>query len=160
MNSTLSSAKSFSELARGFCAWVEEPSLLESKEVAAAVWLAQLHAAALRLPEIGVENEEDLPDIPYSAFAAAQCNLALFSGMYYRECFNPDPAVGDPPAAGDVGDDLLDVYLDVKRGLLVFERDQVAEALWNWSFLHRIHWGHHAVGALFALHCLPQAATG
>ena len=55
---------------------------------------------------------------------------------------------------GDIGDDMLDIYKDIKAGCLLFERGEWTEAVWQWSFLHRIHWGRHAVGALFALHCL------
>ncbi|WP_457427361.1 hypothetical protein [Roseateles sp. P5_E7] len=32
------------------------------------------------------------------------------------------------------------------------EQDRVAGALWHWSFMYRIRWGKHAVGALSALY--------
>ncbi len=55
---------------------------------------------------------------------------------------------------GDVGDDLLDIYQDVRAGLVAFDSGEVSDAAWHWSFLYRIHWGRHAVGGLFALHCM------
>jgi Domain of unknown function (DUF5063) len=67
---------------------------------------------------------------------------------------HPDPTLREEPVMSDVGDDLLDTYHDIRRGLLLFDAQQADEALWHWSFLHQIHWGRHAVGALFALHCL------
>jgi len=63
-------------------------------------------------------------------------------------------ALTDESCMGDVGDDLLDVYHDVRGGLVAFDRGEVNDAAWHWSFLHRIHWGRHAVGGLFALHCM------
>ena len=58
---------------------------------------------------------------------------------------------------GDVGDDLLDTYKDIKAGALLSQAGRVEEALWHWSFMHRIHWGRHALGALAALHAKDGA---
>ncbi len=55
---------------------------------------------------------------------------------------------------GDAGDDLLDAYKDIKGGLILFDQGQTAEAAWHWAYLQRTHWGRHAVGAIFALHCM------
>ena len=149
-----SSTPAFAEVAHAFCAWCEGPSLGVEKEASVAAWLAKLYAAALALPEVESESEEGLPNLPEAALASARENLACFNGWYYREFFDPDPTLEDEPVMGDIGDDLLDTYKDIKGGCLLFERGEVAEALWQWSFLHRVHWGRHAVGALFALHCL------
>ncbi|MCE4557500.1 DUF5063 domain-containing protein [Roseateles cellulosilyticus] len=81
-----------------------------------------------------------------------KANLSQFSGLYYREVFDPDPQLNDEVVIGDVADDLLDIYLDLRRGLLTFERGEDQKALWHWSFSHRIHWGRHCVGALMGLH--------
>lgn len=107
------------------------------------------------LPEVGCETSDDgLPDIPAQMLDQAKSNLAAFNGWYYREYFDPDPLLRDESGLGDIGDDMLDIYKDVRAGLLLFDAGQTADALWHWSFLHRIHWGRHAVGAIFALHCL------
>lgn len=149
----------FANLANAFCAWCEGPSLGAEKGVSIAVWLATLHAAALTLPKVEPQNKETLPNLPEAALAQARGNFACFNGWYYREFFDPDPALEDEPGIGDIGDDLLDIYQDIKAGSLLFERGEVTEALWHWSFLHRVHWGRHAVGALFALHCLSAKAA-
>ncbi len=52
---------------------------------------------------------------------------------------------------GDVGDDLMDTYKDVKIGSLLMAEGRVEEAIWHWFFMHQVHWGKHAVGALAAL---------
>lgn len=142
----------FADTARSFCAWCEgEGDLSDAK---AATWLCQLYGQALALPSVEPENEEGLPDVPPAALARATANLAPFNGRYYREVFDPDPALEEPPVVGDLGDDLLDTFLDIRRGLLLFERGETVEALWHWSFMHRVHWGRHCVGALLGLHGL------
>jgi hypothetical protein len=145
----------FAEIAHGFCTWCEGPSPGAEAEASAsaAAWLAKLYAAAISLPKVGPKNEDELPSIPEEALAKARINLARFNGWYYREFFDPDPTLNEEPVMGDIGDDLLDTYKDIKAGCLLYERGETTEALWHWSFLHRIHWGRHAVGALLALHC-------
>jgi Domain of unknown function (DUF5063) len=155
MNPTHTAAThAFAELARGFCRWCEGSPFAPEPEVMAASWLARLYAAALLLPSVGPENSDGLPDLPEAEVAQAQSNLACFNGDYYREYFDPDPMLDNASGMGDIGDDLLDTYKDIKAGCVLFDRAQPEEALWFWAFLHRIHWGRHAVGALFALHCL------
>ena len=144
----------FAEVARGFCEWCEGHSLGTEPEAVAAAWLCRLYAAALLLPAVGPENSEGLPALPQAEAARAQDNLSCFNGRYYREYFDPDPTLDEEPVMGDIGDDLLDTYKDIKAGCVLLARGQIAEAMWQWSFLHRVHWGRHAVGALFALHCL------
>jgi hypothetical protein len=145
----------FAEIARGFCASCENSAVSDTQ---AASWLCQLYSAALALPEVGPENSDGLPDLPSALLERAKKNLAGFNGRSYREYFNPDSSLNDESVMGDIGDDLLDTYKDIRAGLLLFERGETTEALWHWAFLHRIHWGRHAVGAIFALHCLSIGA--
>jgi len=143
----------FSEVARAFCAWCED-SGSELTDRQAAYWLCRLYAEALLLPKTESENDNGLPELPAGPLGKAASNLAAFSGRYYREVFDPDPLLDDEPGTGDIGDDLLDTYKDVRAGLVLFDRGETGEALWHWAFLHRIHWGRHVAGALYALHCL------
>lgn len=150
----------FAEIAAGFCAWCEANAFSRQPERQAASWLARLHASALELPDVEPENEDGLPSLPTHALASAKRNLAYFVGMYYRVVFDPSPELTDEPVIGDVGDDLLDIYKDVKAGLTLHEEGQLQEAVWHWSFLHRIHWGRHAVGALSALYGISAGEAG
>jgi hypothetical protein len=156
-SSDAANAWAFADLARGFCAWCESESLGPKVERTAASWLARLYAAALALPPTGPENDGNAPELAGPDVAQARANLGRYRGYLYREVFDPDPMAVDEPSMGDLGDDLLDIYGDLKRGLLLFLDGQVAEALWHWQFNHRVHWGHHAAGALYALHCLVVA---
>jgi hypothetical protein len=148
------SIATFAEVARGYCSWCEGDSLGPDSESQAAAWLARLYAAALVLPDREAQNSDGLPDLPQPQADRAKANLTPFLGWYYRESFDPHPHLTDEPCMGDVGDDLLDVYRDVRAGLVSFDRGNAHDAAWHWSFLFRIHWGHHAAGGLFALHCM------
>ncbi len=146
--------EAFADAAREFCNWCESVDGEKATETQAASLLCRLYAAALALPIVGCENSDGLPDLPPQLLGRAKQNLNIYNGRYYREFFDPDPMLSDSECMGDIGDDLLDTYKDVRAGLLVFEQGRTTDALWHWRFLHRIHWGRHAAGAIFALHCL------
>jgi hypothetical protein len=114
------SIASFAEVARGYCTWCEGDSLGPDPESQAAGWLARLYAGALVLPDRDAENSEGLPDLPQPHADRAKANLAPFQGWYYREFFDPHPHLTDESCMGDVGDDLLDIYRDVRAGLVSF----------------------------------------
>lgn len=153
------SAPAFAQLARGYCSWCEGAALGPEPEAQAAFWLARLYAAALGLPSADDADGDEDPELPAADLAQAESNLAPFRGWYYRECFDPDPLLSDEPGMGDLGDDLLDIYADIKRGLVLFDAGKAYEAVWHWSFFHKVHWGRHAVGGLFALHCMHLSKT-
>ena len=151
MNAVCEYVTQFAETAGAFCAWCESPASEGDREVQAAVWLARLHSAALLLPSAEPENEDGLPELPRKHLDAATSNLRYFAGWYYRTLFDPDPVNCNEPVIGDVGDDLLDTYKDVKAGLLLYVGGSLENALWHWSFMHEVHWGKHAVDAMVAL---------
>ncbi len=147
---------SFAELARGFCHWCENTSITVSHASQAASWLCKLYAAGLELPKVGMGYwDDDLPVLPQIQLENVKRNLSGLNGFYYRDYFDPDPAILESdPELGDVGDDLLDIYQDLKRGAVDFELGKLGGALWYWSRMHSDHWGRHAVGAIYAFHCL------
>lgn len=144
----------FASVAREFCNWCESVDADKATETQAASLLCRLYVAALALPVVDCENSDGLPDLSERLFDRAKQNLNIYNGRYYRKFFDPDPMLSDSECMGDIGDDLLDAYHDVRRGLLLFEQGNAIDAAWQWRFLHRIHWGRHAVGAIFALHCM------
>ena len=154
MNTNENAASSFASVANGFCTWCEGSTLGPKPEQIAASWLSRLYTAALLLPSVEAENSDGQPDLPETEVTKARGNLACFNSWYYREYFDPDPTLNDEPVMGNVGDDLLDTYKDIKTGCVLFKQGKPNEALWYWEFLYRVHWGRHAVGALFAVHCL------
>jgi len=168
----------FAELAEAFC------QLLEKDEDSAAhqlrevhLLLPQLYASALRLPAPTVlfsdedenDDDEDADEVPnvegeeLSKSAAialpAVSRLGEFLGhrAAYREVFDPHDwsgSEGSEEVAGSVLDDLSDIYLDLRRGLLLWRDGASGKALWEWRFNFEVHWGEHATGALRALYTL------
>ena len=53
---------------------------------------------------------------------------------------------------GSLADDIADIYRDVVSGLRAFQSGLRAEAIWEWGFNFRDHWGRHATEAIKALH--------
>ncbi|MDR2550848.1 MAG: DUF5063 domain-containing protein [Desulfobulbus sp.] len=150
-------AAEFAKIANGFCGWCETAFDLQSTEISAAVWLARLYAQALTLPDIEPENLNDPSAISPESLVKADKNLSAFDGYYYRMFFNPDSLSDEEPVMGNLGDDLRDIYKDIKEGLTLFESGELDNALWHWSFLYKVHWGRHASSALFAIHCKAVA---
>jgi hypothetical protein len=68
----------------------------------------------------------------------------------YWEVF--DPYNLEEPVVASLTDDVLDIYKEVKKGILLYELNEQVEAVWHWRFSFETHWGSHAVGAIRALH--------
>jgi hypothetical protein len=77
----------------------------------------------------------------------------------YREVFNPYEVDNEDPIIAALGDDLTDIYNDVKEGLDLFvqgDRKHVHDAVWLWRFHFLIHTGHHCASAMRPLHVLIE----
>ncbi|WP_338472636.1 DUF5063 domain-containing protein [Niallia sp. XMNu-256] len=101
------------------------------------VSLLDLYSKALYLPD--VEPEKDVvSDIKLSV------PQILFDEYdHYWQVFNPYHL--DDPVGASLSDDILDIYKDVKKGILFYTREI---NLRNFE----IDWGNHAVNAIRALH--------
>lgn len=153
-----STVSEFADLARAFCAWCEAASPGDDLARQLACWLARLHGAALGLPATkGDECGDQYPDLPEEALQHVKAKFAPLQGWFYREHLDLNPWAAEEVGMGDIGDDALDTYQDVKRGLLLHDAGLPGHALWFWSYMHRMHWGRHAAGAVYAIHCLQMA---
>lgn len=152
----MESLASFVEVVRSLCEFVEQASAFELPERLALGrrLLAQLVAAATYLPLVEPESEELLDD------AIRPPGWPGF-GPYdiYWEIY--DPYVDEEKVAGSLTDDFLDIYADVKRGLLGFDQGLHRDAIWDWRFHFDNHWGEHAVDGLRALQraCFGEPAA-
>jgi hypothetical protein len=106
--------------------------------------LLDLYSTALYLPEI------EPTDAEVSDFNISIPKIDFGQYNHYWEVFNPYDL--DEPLEGSLSDDIMDIYQDIKRGLLLFEKNKYIEAIWQWKFNFEIHWGNHAVDAIRALH--------
>jgi len=146
-------AAGFAHLARDYDAFLRASSglpLLERREHAA--WhLARLYAAALGLAPVTPADTHDPVDPP----PVIDPSVDLGDLDLYWLVFDPTQPDPDPPVAGSLGDDLLEINHDLQRGLHLFDQatpQAVTDAVWTWRFSFHMHWGRHALGALAALH--------
>ena len=142
--------QAFISAARGYCRVVEHAHELPLPERAARFIesLTAVYGAAIRLPEMG--ESLDLNSHP-----SRPAQWPGFDGLeHYWMVFDPYDMADHEPVVGDLTDDLLDIYRDLRRGLdILNERDSLGDAVLEWN-VHFTHWGHHAVDALCALHHL------
>ena len=111
--------------------------------------LLDLYSKALYLPEIEPKDTEALDfDIPVPKIDFGQYD-------HYWEIFNPYHL--DEPLEASLSDDIIDIYRDIKRGLLLYEKNKDIEAIWQWRFNFDIHWGNHVVDAIRALHSATKS---
>ncbi|WP_286228488.1 DUF5063 domain-containing protein [Neobacillus mesonae] len=108
------------------------------------VSLLDLYLKALYLPDVEPENDE-VSDIKLSV-----PQILLDEYDHYWKVFNPYHL--DEPVGASLSDDILDIYKDVKKGIILYEKNKYSEAIWEWKFNFEIHWGNHAVDAIRALH--------
>jgi hypothetical protein len=147
---------SFAQLAAEFCRWCESGAPGESPARAISQWFARLYAEGLQLSE--VEAEDGAPQNLAADTSKVEAALIHLRGYHYREIFDPDPRLDEEPCVGDIGDDLLEVYRDIRRGLEIYRQGFPQAAEWEWAFNFRIHWGRHVAAALLALHGLVHSS--
>jgi hypothetical protein len=83
----------------------------------------------------------------------------LFPFQYYWEIFEPVTDTPEEAVCGDITDDLGDIYIDVKEGLLAYPLSEQS-AVWHWRTTFGFHWGRHATSALRALHAYDPESAG
>ena len=147
----------FAAEAARFREWARDGS--DSGEIAARralIRIGMLYLAALQLPHEWSDELSDAPDAKgisdeerwsIDRSVAARLPFSDYARLY-------DPFVLPPEAAvvGTISDDIADIYGDVVSGLIEYEAGRTPQALWEWSFQLRSHWGRHATDAMFALH--------
>lgn len=139
--------RSFVEAARDFCEFVETASTVES--VAERLHLgrhclAKLVAAGAALPLVEATTDKVL------LWDGTPSDWPCFGPHdLYWEVF--DPYTDEDRVAGSLSDDFLEIYRDLKGGLVAFDDGLHQDAVWEWRFHFDHHWGEHAVDALRAL---------
>jgi hypothetical protein len=152
----------FAQEARSFCSWATGTDGTAMSIPVALRRVSSLYTAALDLPAPFTEGmsesvaEADPPSGSVVVVAGRASELPL---QVYWEVFDPITESPEEPVAGSIVDDLSDIYRDVARGLVLYELGNRDEALWEWAFNFRIHWGAHATGASRALHAYLAEAN-
>ena len=147
----LAAISRFASAAEAYCSWLErEPRPGANEHFSATRLVAELYAAALSLPGTDPVNG-DTPVVTQEQREMILHRLKSFPFQYYWEVFHPVALEPEEPVCGDITDDLLDIYADVKEGLLAYAVDKQS-AVWHWRTTFGFHWGAHATSALRALH--------
>jgi hypothetical protein len=95
-----------------------------------------LYSKALYLTDVEPENE-GVSDIELSV---PQINFDEYD--IYWEVFNPHYL--EDPVGASLSDDILGIYKDVKSDILLYDKNEHIEAIWEWKFKFEIHWGRQA----------------
>jgi Domain of unknown function (DUF5063) len=147
------SIKLFADIAYKYCIWAESELRQPQEEMQnARQLLAELHLVVIGLPNLEIiekacENADRIRNDKGSGIFQKFSNLPIKS---YWDVFNP--LEDTDPIVSSLADDLTDIYLDVKKGLVLFESSYPWDAAWEWRFNFQIHWGRHLVGAQRAIH--------
>ena len=139
------------------CALIEQAESMERAEfaVALAASLAGLLSAASQLPDVE-PGDFEIPDGPgqeqwSDRFTAIQRTLGEWADYWTTLATHGDEA--SEPVFLPMGDDLADIWRDLKRGLIGLEHGAPADDVtWEWRFGFHTHWGRHATEALRAVH--------
>ena len=147
----------FIGLARRYCLWVvsvQGGSVEEMRK--ARLFLSELHLAAINLPHIGVGEDVESDEVSHDVWDALYRRLSDLPVNGYWDVFDPLKEDEKEPVHHSLADDLADIYRDLKGGLDLFDSGHVIEAVWEWRFSFRTHWGQHLTGARRALHSYLQ----
>lgn len=140
----------FHEAASAYCTWAEGQVMSADKDVVEALrHLTALYRLALELPD--VFGEEDPVEILEIDVKRVVRRFSHFPFELYAVCFNP-LELDDAPVVGAISDDLTDIWLDLRGGVLLYQEGHHLAAAWHWRFDFLHHWGRHAVSAISALH--------
>jgi Domain of unknown function (DUF5063) len=144
----LEEVEEFLDSAISYCEFVENYMVNNDKEklTQLLISISSLYTLAMSLPKVEPNDTEiydikfDVPDVKFE------------KNDTYWMVFEPYTA--EEPLCGSLSDDLIDIYKDLKEGVLLYQSDEQVEAIWHWKFNFEIHWGRHAVNAMRALHSI------
>jgi hypothetical protein len=162
-------AEHFRAIAQKYCDIVDSSSQLEKSELLARIYeiLPALIDAAIHLPDAGTlvddaedEQNENSQHVNPTLSPKGRAWDELYPSLKkrlgdadtYRMVFNA--ARNNEAIHGSLAGDIADIYRDLKDGLVLMEKNAASpqNALWEWRFGFDSHWGHHAIGALKAIH--------
>jgi hypothetical protein len=150
-----SEADAFAVLARRFASWLDRAAggSCDISELHAV--LAELQAAAVRLPGRFQEDElsVDNPDVDHQvARSKAEVVAKMLPFNAYSTVFDALNETDRGSIMTTIEDDLGDIYADLMDGLAPYDAGRFTDAVWQWRFLYWAHWGRHAAHAQTAIY--------
>lgn len=141
-------AKNFYDSAVLFCKKAE--SLSNAARLDPSNWtllIMQIYASAMHLPNAEPSSWQtgEIPTPPDISFGNRDCYWEIY-----------DPFVPEEPVCGSLSDDLRSIFVDLSKGIILYEQGHIADALWEWRFDFRNHWSFHAVDAIRVLNSIAM----
>ncbi len=123
------------------------------------ICLLDVYKSALALPRVSaksseIEDGKIPPDESMKLFHTIHDKLGKYD--VHWEIFDSTAADPDPYQA-NISQDLAEIYEDVKKSLLIIEKNPLsANLLWELRFNCTSHWGRHLTSALRSIYCLQM----
>lgn len=142
------SAKNFYDSAVLFCKKAESLSnaaCIHPSDL--TLRIMHIYSAAMHLPntEPSTWQANEIPTSPDISFGNRDCYWEIY-----------DPFVLEEPVCGSLSDDLRSIFVDLSKGIILYEQGHIADALWAWRFDFRNHWSFHAVDAIRVLNSITM----
>jgi len=160
--------KAFADTARRFCKLIESASTFKKREFvnACATILPELQLRAVEMLDISIRPIPEPPSVDPPAIERSvreglvlrnRLDRKLTRDHGYHLLFDPHEL--DEPVWTSLGDDLADIYHDLKESLDLFGKgneEDDREAVWRWGFFYLGHWGHHCAASMRPIHQLVK----
>lgn len=123
-------------------------------------FLLELYSKGLNLQTIELESNKDfekkLDDKEFDRIKKLTSEL-LGENQCYWTIFDPTENVfgNESPVMGDLLDDVMDIYKDIKAQLMIFDlktKESMESAIWAMKFDFCHHWSYHAIDAIRTIH--------
>jgi hypothetical protein len=137
----------FAEIVRRYCNWAESLNEAETDLQTAQKILAELFLNVLDLPDDEFEDDIELEDVTAEQWKLVGMRFSNLPINGYWTIFDPIYDEEKSAVYGLISDDLADIYRDIKYGLLFFDAGHFSEAVWEWKFNFKVHWGRHLLEA-------------
>ena len=148
------SIDAFYSLAEKYCAFITKTEISGESVPALMELLMSLYISAQNLPDMEPETTDA------SSFrndVSIQIRIHEQISPFYWE--TPDPFVREEPVCGCLADDLADIASDLQRGMREYNSENRGNAVFEWKFGLRSHWGSHAADVLRVLHSIRRDET-
>lgn len=152
----------FVTVAKEYCTFIESSDELNRKQFVtiATRIIPLLYLKAVVLPKVENELEENIEKtVDEMMYAQVQDVITSKMGRFndYLEVFTPDMQRSDTPVIAFIGEDMADIYQDLKDfisayrlGVTEVMNDALAEVVNNFE----LFWGQRIVNTLRALHAV------
>ena len=149
-----SKIENFAEIVRRYCVWAESSfGEIEVEMQTAQMILAELKYFVLDLPDDDSEDDIKLEDVSTEQLKVVQSRYRNLPVDGYWTIFDPSKVEENEAVFTELSDDLADIYRDIKYGLTLFDAGHFSEAIWEWKFNYKIHWGRHLLSAQKVIYC-------